>query len=101
MALAAGSFRDGTRVAGARPELVRAMCEGNRDGLLSALDDALGQLGAARGSLASTGSLGATINTGHRGRASFDQLTASERDKLVISLDTPDAMAELAANAYE
>jgi prephenate dehydrogenase len=96
MALAAGSFRDGTRVAGARPELVRAMCEGNRDGLLSALDDALGQLGAARGSLASTGSLGATINTGHRGRSSFDQLASSERDKLVIRLDAPDTMAELA-----
>jgi prephenate dehydrogenase len=97
MALAAGSFRDGTRVAGARPELVRAMCEGNRDGLLAALDDALGQLGAARGSLASTGSLGATINTGHRGREAFDQLAAGERDKLVIRLDAPDILAELAA----
>jgi prephenate dehydrogenase len=96
LALAAGSFRDGTRVAGSRPELVRAMCEGNRDGLLSALDDALGQLGAARGSLASTGSLGATIAKGHLGRQAYDQLTAAERDKLVIRLDAPDAMADLA-----
>jgi len=30
LALAAGSFTDGTRVAGSRPELVQAMCEGNR-----------------------------------------------------------------------
>jgi prephenate dehydrogenase len=96
LALAAGSFRDGTRVAGARPELTRAMCEGNRDGLLAALDDALGQLGAARGSLASTGSLGATLNSGHTGRASYDKLTSAERDKLVIRLDAPDTMAELA-----
>lgn len=96
LALAAGSFRDGTRVAGSRPELVKAMCEGNRAGLLAALDDALGNLGAARGSLASTGSLGATLTTGHRGRAAYDQLAAAERDKLVIRLDGPDAMIELA-----
>ena len=95
LALGAGSFRDGTRVAGSRPELVRAMCEGNRAGLLTALDDALGRLGAARGSLASTGSLGATIVTGHSGRASFDQLAATERDKLILRLDAPDALAEL------
>ena len=57
MALAASSFADGTRVAGTRPELIRAMCEGNRDGLIAAMDDALGILGVARGSLASTGSL--------------------------------------------
>jgi prephenate dehydrogenase len=96
LALAAGSLRDGTRVAGSRPELVRAMCEGNRAGLLAALDEALGQLGAARGSLASTGSLGATLNTGHRGRAAYDRLAAAERDKTVIELDSPDAMIELA-----
>jgi prephenate dehydrogenase len=96
LALAAGSFRDGTRVAGSRPELVRAMCEGNRAGLLTALDDALGQLGAARGSLASTGSLGATLTTGHRGRESYDRLAATERGKLVVDLASPDAMIELA-----
>ena len=33
-ALAAGSFRDGTRVAGSPPDLVRAMCEGNAGQLL-------------------------------------------------------------------
>ena len=42
LALAASSFADGTRVAGTRPELVLAMCEGNRDALLAAVDDALG-----------------------------------------------------------
>ncbi|MCX6475384.1 prephenate dehydrogenase, partial [Rhodococcus sp. (in: high G+C Gram-positive bacteria)] len=41
LGLAAGSFRDGTRVAGSAPGLVRAMCEGNRDALLVALDEAL------------------------------------------------------------
>jgi prephenate dehydrogenase len=95
LALAAGSFRDGTRVAGARPELTRAMCEGNRDGLLAALDDALGRLGAARGSLASTGSLGATLTTGHAGRAAYERLAAVEPGEVVIRLDGPDALTEL------
>lgn len=36
-ALAAGSFRDGTRVAGTAPDLVRAMCEANSGQLLPAL----------------------------------------------------------------
>jgi prephenate dehydrogenase len=68
LTLAAGSFADGTRVMDTRPELVTAMCEGNRDGLLTAVDDALGRLGAARGSLASTGGLAATVHAGHAGR---------------------------------
>ncbi len=72
LALGAGSFADGTRVAGSRPELVRAMCEGNRAALVDALDDALGRLGAARGSLASTGSLEATVRAGHLARRAFD-----------------------------
>jgi prephenate dehydrogenase len=71
LALAAGSFADGTRVAGSRAELVRAMCEGNRGPLLDVIDDALGRLGVARGALASTGSLRATVEAGNRGRAAL------------------------------
>ncbi|MFD1518671.1 prephenate dehydrogenase [Pseudonocardia yunnanensis] len=76
LALAASSFADGTRVAGTRPELVLAMCEGNRDALLGAVDDALGRLGAMRGALASTGGLAATVHAGHAGR----QRWAAARD---------------------
>jgi prephenate dehydrogenase len=76
LALAASSFADGTRVAGTRPELVLAMCEGNRDALLAAVDDALGRLGAMRGALASTGGLEATVRAGHSGR----QRWAAARD---------------------
>jgi prephenate dehydrogenase len=74
--LAAGSFSDGTRVAGSRPELVRAMCEGNANALVDALDDALGRLGAARGSLASTGSLAKTIEAGHQARQEMERRRA-------------------------
>ncbi len=72
LALAASSFADGTRVAGTRPELIRAMCETNREELIGALDDALGLLGVARGSLASTGSLAKITEGGHRARHAFD-----------------------------
>jgi prephenate dehydrogenase len=68
LGLAASSFADGTRVAGTRPELVLAMCEGNRDALLAAVDDALGRLGVMRGALASTGGLAATVKAGYAGR---------------------------------
>jgi prephenate dehydrogenase len=95
LALAAGSFGDGTRVAGSRPELVRAMCEGNRAALLTAVDDALGRLGAARGSLASTGSLAATINTGHQGRLSYERQRSADRGTQVVDLGRPGALADL------
>lgn len=68
LALAAGSFADGTRVAGTRPELVLAMCQGNRHALLAAVDEALGRLGVMRGALASTGGLAATVNAGYAAR---------------------------------
>ncbi|AEF38654.1 Prephenate dehydrogenase [Hoyosella subflava DQS3-9A1] len=52
LALAAGSFRDGTRVAGTSPALVDAMCEANAAALLRVLDEALETLAAARTALA-------------------------------------------------
>ncbi len=63
-ALAAGSFRDGTRVAATAPDLVRAMCEANADELLPVLDRALELLSAARGA---PGRLGVGRRTGRGG----------------------------------
>lgn len=98
-ALAAGSFADGTRVAATRPELTAAMCEGNRAALLSALDDALGRLGAARGSLASTGGLAATLRSGHEGRAAVEEAWTARREERIDLDGAPveflDAMREL------
>jgi prephenate dehydrogenase len=97
LALAAGSFQDGTRVAGSRPELVRAMCEGNRNALLEALDDALGRLGAARGSLASTGSLTRTIEDGHAARRELAELRSAQRTPVRIDLASSGALDALRA----
>lgn len=92
MSLAASSYQDGTRVAGTVPELVIGMCEGNRAALLAAVDDALGRLGAARGSLASTGGLAATIRAGHQGRAVLD---GHEAPEVTADLTGHDALAKL------
>ena len=71
--LAASSFADATRVAATRPELIRAMCESNRKALVGAMDETLGILGVARGSLASTGSLQKLTSGGHDARIAFEQ----------------------------
>jgi prephenate dehydrogenase len=95
LSLAAGSFTDGTRVMGTRPELVLAMCEGNRGPLLAAVDEALGRLGAARGALASTGGLAATVRAGHEGRLALQDLQGAEREEIPIDLTDPEAFETL------
>jgi prephenate dehydrogenase len=50
-ALAAGSFRDGTRVAATRPELVAAMCGGNAGAVGPALDGVRKSLDGLRAAL--------------------------------------------------
>ena len=76
LSLAAGSFRDGTRVAGTAPDLVRAICEPNRDALLDVLDECLADLGAARASLAERGTLGPLVDDGHRARRAYEDAQA-------------------------
>ena len=94
LSLAASSFADATRVAGTRPELIRAMCETNRNALIDAMDDALGILGVARGSLASTGSLFKIAEAGHLARARFD----GRSDQLAeVKLDGADMVDQLLA----
>ena len=97
MSLAAGSYTDGTRVAGSSPSLVRAMTEGNRDALLPIVDEALGRLGAARGSLASTGGLAVTVNAGFEGAQAFAANKDLERAGVRINLTAPDARDGLIA----
>lgn len=84
LTLAAGSFRDGTRVAGSAPELVRAMCEANGPALLGVLDQALELLTAARAQLAGPtgggdGALAELVAAGHAGHTAY---TATQRKPL-------------------
>jgi prephenate dehydrogenase len=68
LALAAGSFRDGTRVAGARPELFATLCDGNRAALAEATDEVLAALTEARDALRSGGSVAPLVATGRAAR---------------------------------
>jgi prephenate dehydrogenase len=72
LALAAGSFRDGTRVAGTAPDLVRAMCEGNSAQLLPALDRAMELLAGVRDSLAESESVAGLVDAGHAARIRYE-----------------------------
>jgi len=56
--LAAGSFKDGTRVAGSAPELIAAMCGGNAESVLDALDLVLGRLDQVHDALDSDDPIG-------------------------------------------
>lgn len=93
LSLAAGSFRDGTRVAGTRPQLVRAMCEANDAALLAVLDEAITRLAAARASLGSTGSLATAVGEGYSARLRLD---AVDRPPITaVDFNSPDVLARL------
>ncbi|MGV0624892.1 prephenate dehydrogenase [Mycolicibacter minnesotensis] len=83
-ALAAGSFRDGTRVAGTAPELVRAMCEANAPQLLPSLERSIKLLTAARDSLTAANSVAELVNHGHAARTRYDNFPRSEIVTVVI-----------------
>jgi len=94
-ALAAGSFRDGTRVAATDPDLVRAMCEANADEVLPVLDRALGLLQTARDSLAKWGTVAELVEAGHSARVRFDHF--SRPDIVTITLGEQNWREALAA----
>ena len=71
-ALAAGSFRDGTRVAATAPDLVRAMCEANAEHVLPVLDRTIELLTGARTSLAEQQSVADLVGDGHAARTRYD-----------------------------
>ena len=86
-ALAAGSFRDGTRVAATAPDLVRAMCEANADQLLPVLDRTLDLLSTARDALAQQNPLSELVDAGHAARVRYDSFSRPEIVTIVIGAD--------------
>lgn len=97
LTLAAGSFRDVTRVAGTAPSLVRAMCEANREPLLSALDDTIAELLAARAELAGAGTV---VGITERGFAAHGRYARAGRTPFVPRLDGAGWAAELRAAGH-
>lgn len=86
-ALAAGSFRDGTRVAATAPDLVRAMCEANSEQLLPALDRAIELLQDARTSLAAHGTVADLVEEGHAASARFSSFRRTHIVTVVVGQD--------------
>jgi prephenate dehydrogenase len=86
-ALAAGSFRDGTRVAATAPDLVRAMCEANSDELLPVLERTLDLLGHARDGMAAKKPLTDLVEAGHAARVRYDSFSRPEIVTIVIGED--------------
>lgn len=73
LSLAASSFRDATRVAGTEPGLVRAMCENNREALVTALDETMDLLAEARENLADPHrDISGLVDAGHGARLRYE-----------------------------
>jgi prephenate dehydrogenase len=94
-ALAAGSFRDGTRVAATSPDLVRAMCEANATQLRGTLDRAIELLTHARDGLAVTGKVADLVESGHAARVRYDSV--SRPQIMTTTIGAPGWRDELAA----
>jgi prephenate dehydrogenase len=86
-ALAAGSFRDGTRVAATAPDLVRAMCEANADEVLPALERTLESLGRARDALTAKRPLSELVEAGHAARIRYDSFSRPEIVTVVVGAE--------------
>ncbi|MGP6175110.1 prephenate dehydrogenase [Corynebacterium sp. A21] len=86
LSLAAGSFRDSTRVAATAPSLVRAMCETNSEALLVALDEALALLIDARAHLSeATPTIEDLADNGYRSRIRYEARSGQGRDSDSVS----------------
>jgi prephenate dehydrogenase len=85
--LAAGSFRDGTRVAATAPGLVRAMCEANAGPLTAALDRTIELLVKAREGLVETGSVAELVESGHAARVAYDDFARPQITTITIGAD--------------
>jgi prephenate dehydrogenase len=86
-ALAAGSFRDGTRVAATAPNLVRAMCEANADQVLPVLERTLDLLNQARDALAAQMPVSDLVEAGHAARARYDNFGRPEIVTIVVGAE--------------
>ena len=86
-ALAAGSFRDVTRVAATTPELVRAMCETNAEQLLPVLDRTIELLTHASAALTEQGSVAELVDDGHAARTRYDGFSRYEIAGVVVGAE--------------
>lgn len=103
-ALAAGSFRDGTRVAATRPGLVAAMWDGNAAALADVLADVAADLDDLRRALRTGGPTRPVAEAGHAARLAWQQQSgdaahrAWRRDGIRIDADNSTQATDLLAD---
>lgn len=97
LGLGAGSFRDATRVASTRPELVEAIIAGNPH-LDATLGNYIEQLSRAR-ELLRSGDISGLLVDGYRARRRWEQIRdeALDQGQVIVHLDAPDATERLLA----
>ena len=111
--LAAGGFRDMTRIASGRPEIWLDICEQNRDSILGGLDALIAGLTEMRGIVASSDRdrLFATLARARRARMNLPVGAGMPEDLVEVRIPIPDRpgsaaevfalSAELGVNIYD
>lgn len=95
--LAAGSFRDGSRVAATRPELTAAMCSGNADALDAVLGSAVEQIAQLQSKLRDPAALQGLFGSAQSARLAWE--SPRRRASVEIDLDAADVRQRLRAVA--
>lgn len=85
--LAAGSFRDVTRVAATSPDLVRAMCETNAEQVLPVLERTIELLTHASAALTQHRSVTELVDDGHAARTRYDGFSRNEIAGVVVGAE--------------
>lgn len=88
LALAAGSFRDGTRVSATRPALAALLCDGNRSPLADVLGTAIDRLATVRDELLAGGSTLPLLSEGYAARERW-QARQEAGDRFVLDAADP------------
>ncbi|MDP9240543.1 MAG: prephenate dehydrogenase/arogenate dehydrogenase family protein [Actinomycetota bacterium] len=92
--LAAGSFRDGTRVAATRAELTAAMCSGNADAIDAELAKALNRMDSARRLLRRPEKLTEWFAAAQQTRQGWPAATTSGPQRVELKLPADDDLRE-------
>jgi prephenate dehydrogenase len=96
LSLAAGSFRDATRVAASRPELTTAMSQGNDAALQGAIEEQIRRLMSARRLLAQ-GRIGELFTAAHGVRSAWPVAAGEKRRIALSAADLSDQLLALGA----
>ncbi|GEE00302.1 prephenate dehydrogenase [Gordonia spumicola] len=100
--LAAGSFRDGTRVAGTAPDLQRAMLESNSVALLGTLSETIDRLVQARDRLRDHGDVAPLVEAGHRARLRYQEIAGTDPQPITdVRIGDDGWQAELRRQAHQ